>query len=235
MPKEDFLMSVRTAVGTVLPRVDADHPYPNRDELEGIFRKAGADLWLTRSAVAGFDRSDFDDLDLGTLDTLDKDISKFIEIATLVNPTGRATEAQFKKALPLFLEIAEIVRAYTLNEWLQAARTLIDQAEEWAKAKGWPTKRILWSFTELHLGEYELHRLIYAVMGSQMALIPVGRFMMRSKGSFDLAVMPAYETVSISRNASGRWTIEPLPGENMARTWKPIHFVEVSEKLARMG
>jgi hypothetical protein len=68
-----------------------------------------------------------------------------------------------------------------------------------------------------------------------MALVPVGRFMMSSKGSFDLAVMPAYESVSIKRMKSGRWMIGPLPGENSSLTWKQQHFVEVSRKLAKMG
>ncbi len=54
MPKDDFLLSVRTALGTVLPRVDAEHPYTSRDELEGILRRANSDIWLSRGAVAGF-------------------------------------------------------------------------------------------------------------------------------------------------------------------------------------
>ena len=29
--------------------------------------------------------------------------------------------------------------------------------------------------------------------------------------------------------------IDPLPGEMRSRSWTPLHFVEVSEKLARMG
>ncbi len=85
------------------------------------------------------------------------------------------------------------------------------------------------------MGTYELDRLIYSVMGSQMALIPVGRYTVRSRGVFDLAVMPAYESVMVSRTPSGKWTIDPLPGENKARRWNASHFVEVSEKLARMG
>ena len=233
MAKDDFLLSVRTAVGTLLPRVDADHPYTDRDELAGILRRS--DLWLSKSAVAGFDRDDLGDLDPGTREALDRNVAAFLDVASKLNPKGPATPTQVDAALPPFLEIAEIARKYTLDEWLRAARGLIDQAAEWAEAEEWPTKRYPWTLTERFLGTYELDRLIYGVMGSQMALIPVGRYTMRSKGVFDLAVMPAYESVMISRGPSGKWMIDPLPGENKARRWNSSHFVEVSEKFARMG
>jgi hypothetical protein len=233
MAKDDFALSVRMAVGPLLPPVDADHPYTDREELEGILRRDN--VWLSRSAVAGFDRDEFNDLDPETREALDRYVVRFLEIASQVNPGGRATPAQVDAALPPFLEIASIVRKLTLDDWLEAARGLIDQAAEWAEAAGWPTKRYPWTLTERFLGTYELDRLIYGVIGSQMALIPVGRYTMRSRGSFDLAVMPAYESVMVSRGPSGKWMIDPLPGEKKAHRWNSEHFVEVSEKLARMG
>jgi hypothetical protein len=233
MAKDEFLLSVRTAVGTLLPRVDADHPYTDRDELAGILRRS--DLWLSKSAVAGFERGDFNDLDPQTREALDRSVAAFLDVASKVKPKGPATPAQVDAALQPFLEIASIARKQTLDDWLQAARGLIDQADEWAKAEGWPTKRYPWTLTERFLGTYELDRLIYGVMGSQMALIPVGRYTMSSRGSFDLAVMPAYESVMVRRGPSGKWMIDPLPGEKRAHRWNPEHFVEISEKLARMG
>jgi hypothetical protein len=233
MAKEDFLMSVRTAVGTLLPRVDADHPYTDRNELEGILRRSV--LWLSKSAVAGFERGGFDDLDPETRAVLDRDVSAFLDVASKVDPKGPATPDQVAAALPPFLEIAEITRKYTLDEWLKSAGGLTDQAAGWAEAEGWPTKRYRWTFTEPFLGTYELDRLIYGVMGSQLALIPIGRYTMRSKGVFDLAVMPAYESIMVSRTPKGRWMIDPLPGETKSRPWNASNFVDVSEKLSRMG
>ena len=233
MAKDDFLMSVRTAVGTLLPRVDADHPYTDRDELAGLLRKS--DLWLTKSAVAGFERAGLDNLDPKTREDLDRNVAAFLDVASEVAPKKPATPAQVDAALPSFLEIAEIARKYTLDDWLEAARSLIDQADQWAKGQDWPTKRYQWTLTEPFLGTYELDRLIYGVMGSQMALIPVGRYGMRSQGVFDLAVMPSYESVMVWRGSGGKWMIDPLPGENKGHRWNAGHFVEVSEKLARMG
>jgi hypothetical protein len=233
MANEDFLMSVRTAVGTLLPRVDADHPYTDRDELAGILRKSS--LWLTKGAVAGYERANLDDLDPKTREVLDRDVSAFLDVASNVAPKGPVTPAQVDAALPPFLEIAQITRKYTLDEWLKAAGGLTDQAAGWAEAEGWPTKRYRWTFTEPFLGTYELDRLLYGVMGSQLALIPIGRYTMRSTGVFDLAVMPAYETIMISRTLKGRWMIDPLPGETKSRRWNASNFVDVSEKLSRMG
>ena len=233
MAKEDFLMSVRTAVGTLLPPVDVDHPYTDRGELEGILRRSN--LWLTRGAVAGYAQADLDDLDPQARADLDHNVAAFLDVAAKVDPQKPATPDQVDAALPSFLEIAEIARKYTLDEWLEVARGLTDQVAQWAEAEGWPTKRYRWTLTERFLGTYELDRLIYGVMGSQMALIPVGRYTMSSTGVFDLAVMPAYESLMISRSLKGRWMIDPLPGETKSRSWTLSNFVEVSEKLARMG
>ncbi|WP_435008586.1 hypothetical protein P12x_005794 [Tundrisphaera lichenicola] len=185
--------------------------------------------------MAGFDRDDFNNLDPETRDALDRDVTTFLEVASEVNPKGPATPAQVDAALPPFLEIATIVRKHTLDEWLECATSLINQAVEWAENEGWPTKRYPWTLTERFLGTYQLDRLIYGVMGSQMALIPVGRYTMTSRGSFDLAVMPAYESVMVRLGPSGRWMIDPLPGEDQARRWNREYFVEVSKRLARMG
>jgi hypothetical protein len=233
MAKDDFLMSVRSAVGTLLPPVDADHPYTDREELAGLLRKDAR--WLSKRAVAGFDRDDFRDLDPETREAIDRDVEAFLKIASEVEPDGPPTPAQVDAALPPFLEIASIVRKHTLDDWLEAARGLIDEAAGWAEDAGWPTRRYPWTLTERFLGTYELDRLIYAVMGSQMALIPVGRYTMSARGAFDLAVMPAYESVLVRRGPSGKWMIAPLPGENRTLRWNSLHFVEVSEKLARMG
>ena len=235
MAKEDFLISVRTAMGTVLPRADADHPYPDRENLEEIFRRSTSDLWLSRSAVAGFDRDDFQDLNPETRETLDRDVAAFLDVATKVNPKGPATTEQIEAALPPFLEIAEIVRERTLADWIGAARGLIDQADTWARAEEWPIKRYQWKLIDRFLGVYEVERLVYGVMGSQLALIPVGRYSAGSGGAFDLAVMPAYESVTVRRKPSGKWLIGPLPGEATSHRWKRESFVEVSKKLARMG
>src|SRR5947209_4671518 len=100
MAKDDFLLSVRTAVGTLLPRVDAEHPYTDREELEGILRRS--DLWLSKSAVAGFERDDFNDLDPETREALDRDVSAFLDVASKVDPKRPATPAQVDAALRPF-------------------------------------------------------------------------------------------------------------------------------------
>ena len=222
-------------MGTVLPRADANHPYTDQAKLAEIFRRSTSDLWLSKSAVAGFKLDDFKDLDPGTRDTLDRDVAAFLDVATKVNPRGPATTEQIEAALPPFLEITSIVREHALADWIEAARTLTDQADKWAKVEGWPTKRYPWTLTERFLGTYELDRLIYSVMGSQLALIPVGRYTTRSRGSFDLAVMPAYESVTVSLGSNGKWLIGSLPGESNSFRWKQEFFVEASEKLAKMG
>ena len=95
--------------------------------------------------------------------------------------------------------------------------------------------RANWTLADRFLGTYELDRLIYGVMGSQLALIPVGRYTMKAEGSFDLAVMPAYKSLTVSLRPSGKWLIGALPGESSSHRWKQEFFLEISKKLARMG
>lgn len=233
MSRYDFLRSVRTAVGTLEPPGDTAHPSNDREELEGRLRQSN--LWLARSAVAGFDREDFPDLDPKTLERLDRSVSRFQEVAATVDPKRPPTRDQVEDAIPPFVKVALIVREVTLEEWLQAARALTNEAEAWAQAKGWPTRRYDWTLSDPLLGQYHLDRLIYGVTGSQLALIPRSPYSFKSIGSFELAVMPAYDSVTVSRRPSGTWVIAPLPGENASHTWKRPQFVRASEALAKMG
>ena len=233
MTKNHFIENVRSAVSSVLPRVDAEHPYTARGELERLLRRD--DLWLRRDSVEGFDPGDFAGLDPRELGQLERNIESFLHAAGDGAPSRPAAPHRTDAALPPFLEIVEVVRKSVLDEWSRAARKLTDQAERWAKEEGWPTDRFGWKLTERFLGTYELDQLAFEVEGAQMALVPVGRFLMARGGSFDLAVMPAYESVGIVRGPSGKWSIKPLPGDKVLTSWKPHAFVEASKKLSRLG
>jgi hypothetical protein len=233
MAKELFIENVRSAVSSVLPRVDAEHPYTAREELERLLRRD--DLWLRKNSVGGFDPGDFIGLEDRERGRLEWSVESFLRAAGEGIPSQPSAPHRTDAALPPFLEIVEIVRKAVLDEWGQAARKLTDQAELWAKEKSWPTDRFAWELTERFLGTYELDQLVFEVEGSQMALVPVGRFLRARGGSFDLAVMPAYESVGVVRGPGGKWLIKPLPGDNKLTRWGRGAFVEASEKLSRMG
>jgi hypothetical protein len=231
--RDEFLLNVQSAVTGLLPIVDEKRPYTDKKDLEDVLsRKID---WLSKGSVEGYHARDFEDLDETTRETLQRNVEAFLEVARKGGPKRPANPDQVDAALPPFLEVAAIARKLMLDEWLEAARGLIDQVAAWAEAEGWPTKRYHWKLTEPFLGTYELDRLVFGVMGSQMALIPVGRFMMTSEGAFDLSVMPTFDSVMVARGRpSKKWLIRPLPGEKKSRRWTRSAFVEASERLARM-
>ena len=57
--------------------------------------------------------------------------------------------------------------------------------------------------TEDFIGQYKLDRLVYSAEGVQLALISVGRYAPGTEGMFDLAVMPAYDSVMVVRQGGG--------------------------------
>ncbi len=230
MARDKFFLSVRTAVGTILPRVDAEHNYTEPTELERILR--GATFWLTPGSVAGFDAGDFGDFE--GRETLERSVNAFLQEASKVEGNQPATLHQIEAASGPFKVIVGIVGKILLDDWLKAAGTILEQAIHWAEARRWPTKLYPRRFTELLIGTYELNRLVFGVEGSQMVLNPVGRFMPGADGMFDLAVMPTYDSIMIARKKEA-WYIHPLPDKSTRLAWSEVAFVEAAEGLARLA
>ena len=87
--------------------------------------------------------------------------------------------------------------------------------------------------TEDFIGTYKQERLVFAAEGAQLALVPVGRFAPGTEGLFDLAVMPAYDSVMVVRQGT-RWFIHPLPGDEVRQDWSKEAFLTTSLRLARL-
>jgi hypothetical protein len=232
MAKEDFFLSVRNAVRFVAPRVEADGPYDDLDKLKKMLR--AATIWLTPKSVAEYDPQDFASLPREEWEALEKDVSAFGAVARDVPPQQPATREQVQAALPPFLKVVKAVRKIMRDEWTGAAGELIEQARHWAEARNWPTSLYAKKISEDFIGTYELNRLIFAAQGAQLLLNPVGRFVSGADGMVEMAVLPAYDSVTVVRQ-EGRWRIGPLPGQKSRRDWSKAAFVEAAEMLARLA
>jgi len=232
MPKDEFFQSVRTAVGFLAPRVEADNPLLAPAGLEkGL---ANATIWLTPKSVEGFDPSDFGDLSQAEQAALVENVERFVDVAGGVPSNQPAQPEEIVKALPHFRDIVSFVQKTMREEWMRAATDLLNEAEGWACAKDWPTQRYPKTIAEDLLGTYELEKLLFAAEGSQLVLNPLGRFAPRSDGIFDFAVLPVYESMMIVRQ-HGRWFIESPPDRDERREWSEMAFVETALRLARLA
>src|SRR5438270_9868691 len=222
MARDEFFADVRRAVSFIAPRVEADSPCTDTNYLQRMLR--GADLWLTPKVVEAFDPEEFADVDEAVRDALHRAVEEFRRAAVTVNPREPALPEQRDAALSPFTRIVKIVQDLIRDDWVSASTALLAEAEDWAKEQGWPTRRFPKDITEDFIGKYKLDRLVYSAEAAQLALIPVGRFAPGTDGLFDLAVMPAYDSVMVVRER-GRWFSHPLLEESRRQDWSKGAFV----------
>jgi hypothetical protein len=232
MARDEFFADIRRAVSFMAPRVEAVSPFTDTNYIRRMLR--GADLWLSREVVDAFRPDDFADVDRGVRDALIKEVNAFRRVAETVNPKEPTKPEQRDAALRPFTRIVKIVQKMVRDDWMSASAALLAEAEGWAREEGWPTRRFPKDITEDFIGNYRQDTLVYSAEGAQLALVPVGRFAPGTDGVFDLAVMPAYDSVMVVRE-KGRWFIHPLPGEEGRQDWSKGAFITESLKLARLS
>jgi hypothetical protein len=232
MARDEFVRDIRRAVTFLSPRVEVDSPFMDPDYISRMLQ--GTDLWLAHGNVAAFRPEDFPDLGDEARGRLAEAVKEFSDIARAVAPDKPASATQRNAAAKPFQLIVQTVQRITLDEWLRATASLLQEAETWAREFEWPTRRYQKRVAEDFIGEYSQETLTFGVEGQQLALVPVGRFAPGTDGMFDLAVMPAYDSVMVVRQGV-RWFIHPLPNEEGGtKDWSPDTFRQKSLALAKL-
>lgn len=107
MAREEFLLSLRTAVGYLAQtngvRLDSPH-------LEELLRRAPN--WLTPRAVAGFEAGDFGELSVEDQERLREGVDRFLRVASRVSPAAPVPASAVDEALPALLLILSVMRPY---------------------------------------------------------------------------------------------------------------------------
>jgi hypothetical protein len=231
MARDEFFRDIRRAVSFMAPRVEADSPFTDTNYIERMLR--GVDLWLSPKVVEAFRQEDYPDLEERTRENLVRAVGDFLEVARKVPSNASAAPEQRDAALEPFKHIIQGVQSLVLEDWLRASTALLADAEGWAREAGWPTRRFPKEITEDFIGSYKQERLVYSAEGAQLALLPVGRYAPGTDGLFDLAVLPAFDSVMVVRQ-SERWFIHPLPGKERRLDWSREAFLSTSLELARL-
>ncbi|HWE93213.1 MAG TPA: hypothetical protein VG269_04500 [Tepidisphaeraceae bacterium] len=110
MSKQEFIQNLRVARNSLVHRVVADSPGINTNAVER--RLSDAALWLTPTAVQGFDAADFSELPEATQRQLEQSVRRFHDIAALVPDDGPATAEQRAAAQATLMQILAIMDPY---------------------------------------------------------------------------------------------------------------------------
>lgn len=231
MAYEEFIDSLRAASRSLAPtrvvRIGGEAGAQD-DYLQRVIQ--GADLWLTRKSVEGFDPADF--ARWPERDELSREVSAFLAIAEQVPPKGPATRHQRTRGRRYLDRIIEIVRARLLHEWLEALSQMMEEATAAARARGWYVERDEKQLSEgFFLGTYQAPRLRIRTQDREVVLDPIARLGSGRQGIVDLVVMPTYETLYLVTFGDGRWQIVPLRGSAHPRPFTQATFVNTVVRL----
>jgi hypothetical protein len=231
MARDDFFQNVRTAVRFVAPTVDTDNPYTRPQDLQRRLQEAA--VWLTPESVAGFHPQDFGNLPAQQQARLRDAVDNFLAVAQAVPPSAPAEAGQVRKALPSFMTVVTIVQEILRQEWQAAVEQLVRSAEEWSALQGWDNRREEKQISEDFLGTYQVPRLLILKGASRLVLEPVARFVPGGSGMADLAVLPSYDSVTLTRD-QGQWFVHPF-GKGRRRKWSREAFTAAATELGNLG
>jgi len=110
MAKARFLRNLHTAVRSLSPAVHVNGIRLDDEHLGELLRRAT--LWLTPTAVQGFDPADFPQVPPEERDRLTGNVEKFEAIARAVSEGRPASEAQVREASLLLLAILSTMGPY---------------------------------------------------------------------------------------------------------------------------
>ncbi len=231
MAKNDFISSVRTAVGLLDPEVQADSGSLDSEEIRRQFRNAV--MWLTPKYVEGFDPQDFTDLPAPQRNELNVEVEAFRSVAQQVPADAPATDEQIEAALSHFLRIVSLVREAVLPPWIANLDMLLSQVELWCEEQDWPHKRQDKMLRERLLRPYEVEQLRFHTGRAGFMLDPVARFVPGGLGLVDLYVLPSLDSVIILRTEDG-WVLQvDRPGDVQVLPWGKEQFGSAVSDLAK--
>jgi hypothetical protein len=110
MAKLEFLKNLRRARNLFVHRVEVDSPTLDADAIARSL--ATSVLWLTPSAIEGFDPDDFQEMSVDEREALAGAVDRFRQIAASVPNDQPATDTQIAEGTAAFREILQLLSRY---------------------------------------------------------------------------------------------------------------------------
>lgn len=120
-----------------------------------------------------------------------------------------------------------------LDEWLSDVDAMVDQATEWAKARGWSTKVDTKTISEELIGTYEAPRLLIHAPEARFLLDPIAKCVVGAAGRIDFCVIPSYDAVPLVKTDGG-WRFLADGSDQRELAWSDESFGQICAELAAM-
>jgi hypothetical protein len=118
------------------------------------------------------------------------------------------------------------------DEWVAAIERFMDEAEAWAKEKGWGVLREPKTIhDDDRLGSYTVSRLLIHDTFGRLLLDPIERFIVGAGGLIEFYVIPSYDWVSIVRTDRG-WELHLGAADAPHQPWSKETFVDTARRLS---
>jgi hypothetical protein len=212
---EEFILDVRRSARMLQsPNVQSDSDAVDTDAIAKILHRAAR--WLTPKVVEHYDPHDFANEQTDQQKRLHLAVEDFRELAEQVPPDRPATVDQFMEGAERLRELIKVVGSIVLAEWVCAIDAVETNAEQWAAAVEWRTRRVNKKMNESLIGPYEAPQLLIFAEPNLYVLDPVARFVPGAQGAFDFALQPSYYTASMYRDDDGVWYVHLAAGNGVA-------------------
>ena len=138
------------------------------------------------------------------------------------------------------LEAEIAVRMKDRFVWIERVTALVGQVEQWAKERGWATRRVEKKLEDAGVGRHRVPALLMQEETCRILLEPVGRSAGDTEGVVDLYLMPAYDDIASLYYYDGRWNLHYLfPGDKLVADMReakalPLSKETVAKVLAEM-
>jgi hypothetical protein len=127
-------------------------------------------------------------------------------------------------------KVIQIVREPIKQQWESDLQALVNNAQAWCSRRNWQSKIIPRRMSERMLGEYDAPQLMFSVGPTSFVLNPVSRFAPGTSGLVDLAVLPTYESVLVTKSPNA-WYVNQPTEEDGRREWSEDAFVSAADIL----
>ena len=117
-----------------------------------------------------------------------------------------------------------------LRRWTEAVRTLMGQAEEWAKKQGWRAVAQPIQLTEEGLGSYEVPLLTIETPSGKIVLEPVAMRASPGEGRVDVYAWPSLNRLMLVRNHE-TWELLTEAGVRWPQPWEPATLSYLASNL----
>ena len=122
------------------------------------------------------------------------------------------------------------VREAERASWIAELKSILDQAEQWARGQDWTVRRDSKPITEPMLGTYTVPVLLIHTPQGRLILDPIGRDIVGAEGRIDLCVMPSYDPMPLVKGEHG-WEFWSPKSQATAGSWNEADFVAVAKQL----